>query len=55
MSERLTKKTSFNIEIGLLKDLKRQAFETETTQTELLHRYIDKGLKRDRHQKTLYD
>lgn len=55
MSERLTKKTSFNIEIGLLKDLKRQGFETETTQTELLHRYIDEGLKRDRHQKTLYD
>ena len=55
MSERITIKTSFNIEIGLLKELKRQAFETDKTQTELLHRYIDEGLKRDRNQKTLYD
>ena len=55
MSERITKKTSFNIEIGLLKELKRQAFETDKTQTELLHRYIDEGLKRDRNQQTLYD
>lgn len=55
MTERITKKTSFNIEIGLLKDLKRQAFETDTTQTELIHKYIEEGLKRDKNQKTLID
>lgn len=53
MSEKITKKTSFNIEISLLKELKRQAFETEKTQTELLHKYIEEGLKRDRNQTTL--
>lgn len=55
MTERLTKKTSFNIEVKLLKELKRQAFETDKTQTELIHTYIEEGLKRDRKQTTLYD
>ena len=55
MTERITKKTSFNIEIGLLKELKRQAFETDKTQTELLHKYIEEGLQRDKNQETLYD
>ena len=55
MTERLTKKTSFNIEVKLLRELKRQAFETDKTQTELIHTYIEEGLKRDRNQTTLFD
>lgn len=45
-----TKKTSFNFDKNLLKDLKLQSFESEVTQTELVHRYIKEGLLREKNQ-----
>jgi hypothetical protein len=38
------KKTSFNLESSLLKDLKIKAVHLETTQTELIEKYIREGL-----------
>ncbi len=48
MKEDSTKKTSFNFDKNLLKELKLQSFESEVTQTELIHRYIKEGLYRDK-------
>lgn len=39
--------TSMRIEDKMLKALKRLAFENETTQTELINKYIKSGLKKD--------
>lgn len=47
MKKNSTKKTSFNIDSALLKELKLQSFESDTTQTELVHKYIRYGLMMD--------
>ncbi len=39
------KKTSFTLNIDLLKDLKMKAVELETSQTKLLEKFIKQGLK----------
>lgn len=39
--------TSFRVEEKLLKGIKYLAFKNETTQTEILNRYISDGLKKD--------
>lgn len=41
------KKTSFSLEPGLVKELKLRAVHLETTQTELVEKYIREGLKKD--------
>ena len=40
-----TKKTSFNFDADLLKELKRIAFENETTQTEIIHQFLFDAVK----------
>lgn len=41
------KNTSFNIESSILKAVKIKAIQLETTQTELIERYLKEGLERD--------
>lgn len=43
-----TKKTSFNFDADLLKELKRIAFENETTQTEIIHQFLFDAVKRNK-------
>jgi len=42
------KKASFNIDTDLLKQLKFKAVEMDTTQTELLTKYLKEGLKNEK-------
>ena len=48
MKKNSTKKTSFNFDSELLKELKLQSFESDVTQTELIHKYIRYGLMMDK-------
>ena len=41
------KRTSFNVDTELMKQLKMKAAELETTQTKLIHRYLREGIERD--------
>lgn len=43
-----TKKTSFNFDADLLKELKRIAFENETTQTEIIHQFLFDAVERNK-------
>ena len=47
MKKNSTKKTSFNFDSELLKELKLQSFKSDVTQTELIHKYIRYGLMMD--------
>ena len=40
-----TKKTSFNFDVDLLKELKRIAFENETTQTDIIHQFLFEAIE----------
>ncbi|WP_296798846.1 hypothetical protein [uncultured Methanobrevibacter sp.] len=42
------KKTSFNFDADLLKELKRIAFENETTQTEIIHQFLFDAVERNK-------
>ena len=42
------KKTSFNFDEDLLKELKRIAFENETTQTEIIHQFLFDAVERNK-------
>lgn len=42
------KNTTFNIESEIMKAIKMRAVELETTQTELIERYLKEGLERDK-------
>lgn len=44
-NERKIKKVSFNIDENLILQLKQKALDERTTQTELITRYIIKGLQ----------
>lgn len=41
------KQTSFNVDKEIMKAIKIKATELETTQTELIQRYLREGLERD--------
>lgn len=47
------KKASFNFDTELLKQLKHHAVELDTTQTDLVMKYIEDGLRRDKNQTKL--
>lgn len=42
------KKTSISLDTDLLKELKRKAIDLDTTQTELMEKYIKEGLANEK-------
>jgi len=42
------KKTSIALDTEILKELKRKAIDLDTTQTELMEKYIKKGLESEK-------
>lgn len=47
------KNTSINIESEIMKAIKIRAAELEITQTELIERYLEEGLERDKKATTI--
>lgn len=47
------KQINFRIDDKIAEDLREYAFEKKTSQTALIYKYVEEGLKRDRNQTTL--